>query len=285
MRETKIVLEVADATRRLWSSAEGLPDVDVRRTRAGPYGHRLIMTRGVDHVLDQDVPPAALVAYKDLCVDVTDLDAAAAFLGPLLGLRTQERRPAVLRLGDGVEQHTVWLNLVGEERTVKNRVHLDVDVASVGEVLAAGAGVVDDSQPWTVLNHPQTGELCVVPRPSDRLRSYRVQAVVVDCADRDRAAAWWAARFGVEARSDGEDAWIDPGGGRPFDLVFVAVPEPRRVKNRVHWDVIGSTRDLLAAGATLLRARDDEIGWDVLADVEGNEFCVFAPEAGPHVAC
>ena len=37
--------------------------------------------------------------------------------------------------------------------------------------------------------------------------------------------------------------------------------------------------DLLAAGSTLLRAHDDEISWDVLADVEGNEFCVFAPRA------
>ena len=37
-----------------------------------------------------------------------------------------------------------------------------------------------------------------------------------------------------------------------------------------------STRQLLSRGATLLRARDDEIQWDVLADPEGNEFCVFA---------
>ncbi|MGI3786282.1 MAG: hypothetical protein ACRYG2_36520, partial [Janthinobacterium lividum] len=54
--------------------------------------------------------------YQDLCVDVTDLDAAAALLGPLLGLQPEERREHVLRLGDGVPAHTVWLNLVGEER-------------------------------------------------------------------------------------------------------------------------------------------------------------------------
>ena len=221
---------------------------------------------------------AARVVYKDLCVDVGDLEAAAAFLGPLLGLEEQERRAAVLRLGDDVDQHTVWLNLVPEPRTVKNRVHLDVDAASVEEVLAAGARVVDDSQPWTVLTHPEVGELCVFPRPPERLRAYRVHAVVVDCADQERVAAWWAARFGVEAQSDGEDAWIGAGDGRPFDLVFVPVPETKKVKNCVHWDVEGSTPDLLAAGATLLRARDDEIGWDQLLDVEGNEFCVFAPE-------
>lgn len=220
----------------------------------------------------------ARVAYQDLCVDVTDLDAGAAFLGPLLGLRRQERRERVLRLGDGTAGHEVWLNLVPEERTVKNRVHLDVDVASVDEVLAAGARVVDDSLPWTVLTHDQAGELCAFVRSPERLRPYRMYELVVDCADHERVAAWWAARFGVEAQSDGEVAWIGGGDGPPWEIVFAHVPEPKKVKNRVHWDVRGATPDLLAAGATLLRAHDDEIGWDVLADVEGNEFCVFAPE-------
>jgi hypothetical protein len=46
----------------------------------------------------------------------------------------------------------------------------------------------------------------------------------------------------------------------------------------VHWDVLGTTEELLAAGATLLRAQDSEISWDVLADPEGNEFCVFTQD-------
>ena len=55
------------------------------------------------------------------------------------------------------------------------------------------------------------------------------------------------------------------------------VPEPKTVKNRLHWDVRGDVDELIAAGARLLRARDEEISWDVLADPEGNEFCVFDP--------
>jgi glyoxalase superfamily protein len=223
------------------------------------------------------IEASARVAYKDLCVDVTNLDAGAAFLGPLLGLDSEERRPAVLRLGDGVAQHTVWLNLVGEERTVKNRVHLDVHVGAVVDVLAAGARVVDDRQPWTVVTQEQAGELCVFVRPPERLPRYRLYELVVDCTDHEQVAAWWAARFGVEVQSDGEVAWIAGGDGPPWELVFGSVPEPKLVKNRVHWDVVGSTGELLEAGATLLRARDDEIGWDVLADPEGNEFCVFPP--------
>lgn len=236
--------------------------------------------KGVDHVPDvqRGATPTARVTYQDLCVDVTDLDVAAAFFGPLLGLAVEERRPAVVRLGDGLAEHVVWLNLVPEERTVKNRVHLDVDVASVDDVLAAGARVLDDRQPWTVLTHDQAGELCVFVRPPERLRPYRLYELVVDSVDPDRVAAWWGARFGVEAHTDGEGTWIEGGGGLPWAINFVTVPERRRGKNRVHWDVVGSTSELLEAGATLLRARDDEIAWDMLADVEGNVFCVFAPE-------
>ena len=53
------------------------------------------------------------------------------------------------------------------------------------------------------------------------------------------------------------------------------MPEPKTVKNRIHWDVTGDAEALIAAGASVLRRPDDEIAWTVLADPEGNEFCVF----------
>ncbi|MCA1844386.1 MAG: hypothetical protein LC792_14590, partial [Actinobacteria bacterium] len=70
--------------------------------------------------------------------------------------------------------------------------------------------------------------------------------------------------------------------GTSFDgMAFVPVPEPKTVKNRVHWDVKGSVAALLEAGARMIRpATEDpepDRAWDVLADPEGNEFCVFAP--------
>ena len=52
----------------------------------------------------------------------------------------------------------------------------------------------------------------------------------------------------------------------------------KTVKNRMHFDVVGETWPLLAAGARMVREQDDEIEWSVLADPEGNEFCVFPPE-------
>jgi Glyoxalase-like domain len=57
---------------------------------------------------------------------------------------------------------------------------------------------------------------------------------------------------------------------------FVPVPEPKTAKNRVHWDVtVPAVAPLVEAGAVVLREPDGDIGWHVLADPEGNEFCAF----------
>ena len=58
---------------------------------------------------------------------------------------------------------------------------------------------------------------------------------------------------------------------------FVPVPEPKTVKNRIHWDVtVPGVAPLVEAGATVLREPGGGIGWHVLADPEGNEFCILS---------
>ena len=102
--------------------------------------------------------------------------------------------------------------------------------------------------------------------------------IVVDSADPVRIATWWADVLGVE-RKDHEHgfSYLEAVPEAPFEaLVFVPVPEPKTVKNRIHLDV--TTADvqlLLDAGASLLRPEDEEISWSVLADPDGNEFCAF----------
>ncbi len=105
----------------------------------------------------------------------------------------------------------------------------------------------------------------------------------LDANDHQKLADWWCAALGYVRRDtlDGTErdpAWpvpiVDPGGSGP--LIWInPVSEPKSVKNRMHLDVRGVTAELLATGATLVRARDEEIDWDILADPEGNEFCVF----------
>jgi extradiol dioxygenase family protein len=216
------------------------------------------------------------VEFKDLCLDVNDLATAARFWAPVLGL-TAEVRDRVVLLADGVAGHAVWLNLVPEERSVKNRVHLDVHTPSIDSLVQRGARVVMEQDHWTVMADVEGGEFCAFVRESPMLPSYRLYELVVDAADPERIAGWWAERFGAVAGTDQQQgfSWVEPAGGLPWEMVFSPVPEPKTVKNRVHWNVLGEADALLPLGATLLRRRDQEIDWDVLADPEGNEFCVF----------
>lgn len=163
---------------------------------------------------------------------------------------------------------------VPEHKTVKQRVHLDVHAPSVESLLELGATRAPGypEERWTVLLDPEGGELCAFVR--DEVPAYRTYEVVVDAADPETIARWWADVFGVEAQNEGEPWWwLEDVPGMPFEsLVFQPVPEPKTVKNRIHWDVYGEVAELMDQGATI---DSEQPRWTVLQDPEGNEFCVF----------
>jgi len=216
----------------------------------------------------------ALARFRDLCIDAVDHEAMASFWASLLGLTAESVEATGVKLVGPTPEHTVWINRVPEPVTVKQRVHLDVHVGAVEEALALGATPLDlESFKWKVLRDPEGGELCVFER--DEVPDYRLYEVVVDVGDGVAAASWWAGVLGATARQEEDWLVVDEIPGAPFEcLVFQEVSEPQMVKNRVHWDVtVPDLEELIAAGATVLRAPDDEITWTVLADPQGNEFC------------
>jgi catechol 2,3-dioxygenase-like lactoylglutathione lyase family enzyme len=224
--------------------------------------------------------------FKDLCLDAVDVDEAARFWSPTLGLEACRSGPNVWLAGASPTQ-TIWINQVPEPKTVKNRVHLDVHTSSLDELTGRGARVVTPATaelPWTVLTDPDGQEFCGFVRdsPGRSVPDYRLYEVVVDCADPKPVARWWASVLGGELERDGGDWTLTRAPGIPFEyLVFLTVPEPKTVKNRVHWDVEAADPQLLIdAGATLLRPRGGDIAWHVLADPAGNEFCAFVPGPG-----
>jgi glyoxalase superfamily protein len=222
----------------------------------------------------------AIAAWKDLCVDVVDPGVMGPFWAGTLGLEPKPLDDGDVLLTGPTPQHRVWLNTVPEPVTVKQRVHLDVHAAGTEEVLARGATPLDVGRlKWDVLRDPEGGELCVFVR--DDPPSYKLLEVVVDAVDAHEITAWWAEVLGATVQdNDGDEAfsWFEDAPGMPYTLVFQQVPEPKTVKNRVHWDVeTDDVQLLLDRGATLLREPDDAVYWHVLADPEGNEFCVFRP--------
>ncbi|MZD09581.1 VOC family protein [Streptomyces sp. SID5785] len=112
-----------------------------------------------------------------------------------------------------------------------------------------------------------------------------VQNVAIDCADPYALARFWSAVTGCppdpEDGPDARETRVQLTEGPA--LYFNRVPEPKTGKNRVHLCLRpDTTRDaevgrLLALGATLVadRRAPDGTGWAVLADPEGNEFCVL----------
>lgn len=179
----------------------------------------------------------------------------------------------------GPDGLVVVMNPVPEPKTVKHRVHLDLHVGSLDELTGLGATILHPQEetgfPWTVLQDPDGGEFCAFLK--DEPPAFRLYDMVVDCKDPETAAGWWADRFGVEVGGDPTNPWywIDQVPGMPFEnLVFVPVPEPKTVKNRIHWDVRGDVAEFREAGAQVLW---EQPRWVTMTDPEGNEFCVFPP--------
>ncbi|MET1058188.1 MAG: VOC family protein [Nocardioides sp.] len=224
----------------------------------------------------------SLARWQDLCLDATDPERLAAFWAPVLGLRRDPAITHAVTLVGAEPTQRVWINSVDRPKRVKNRLHLDVYAESVDELVALGATVLapaeDTGLSWTVMADPEGGEFCAFLRDPAELPAYRLHGIVIDAADPRALAAWWGDVFGVAPVVDETHDWHTLEHATPdpvLTLDFVPVPEPRVGPNRVHWDVTGDVEPLLSAGATRLWDMPD---WTVLADPEGNEFCVFPSE-------
>jgi hypothetical protein len=113
-------------------------------------------------------------------------------------------------------------------------------------------------------------------------------AVVIDCRDAWSLAGFWGEALGRRTRRRWTDAhgttYVQLDAAVGPALLFQAVDEPKGGKNRLHLDIApteGRTQDdevarLVALGAKVLSDEPD-LSWVVLADPEGNEFCVLPP--------
>ncbi len=122
----------------------------------------------------------------------------------------------------------------------------------------------------------------------------------VDCSDAFALSEWWKQVLGYvdidgDPNEPGREECMIRSAETGHQLLFIEVPDARQVKNRLHFDLrpVDGTRDeevarLLAIGATQVddqrEVRGDGTGWMVLADPEGNEFCVLRSDAERGVA-
>ena len=112
--------------------------------------------------------------------------------------------------------------------------------------------------------------------------SSRFTELVVDCRDPRSLAEFWCAVLDWRVTEEVEGL-VEIAGDEPGPtLLFIPVPEPKTVKNRLHIDVNPRDREqeeeverVLALGARRVDVGQGDVDWVVLADPEGNEFCIL----------
>ena len=125
-----------------------------------------------------------------------------------------------------------------------------------------------------------------VPADTDSM-PVRLHHIVVDAHDLPGLARFWTQALGWKVLSERErEIVIGTDENAPVGMCFMPVTDPKTVKNRVHLDLTSSAqdRDQEIERLVALGARRVDIGqtgtesWTVLADPEGNEFCVIRPK-------
>jgi predicted enzyme related to lactoylglutathione lyase len=120
-----------------------------------------------------------------------------------------------------------------------------------------------------------------------------ISHTTIDSADAYAQSVWWAEVLGFaedpeDPNLPGHEECMIFSADKATRVLFIEVPEKKSVKNRIHLDLVpaAGTRDeelarLIAHGATVVDdlRRPDGRGWVVLADPEGNEFCILRSEA------
>ncbi|GLZ78236.1 hypothetical protein Afil01_30430 [Actinorhabdospora filicis] len=228
-----------------------------------------------------------------------DDSALGAFWAQVLGWELSHEAPGVTNLEPaGItypDPTAVCIDLVvsTEPKTVKNRVHIDLAATSpahqaeiVARLQGLGATLTDIGQgdvPWTVMADPEGNEFCVLDSLYDQTGP--IASVIADCADPRAMADFWgqATDWTVHKVTDDTAVLRSSKDVGPY-LQFIRVSEPKTVWNRVHIDVapyIGDDLDteiarLEGLGATRIDL-GDAIHWTVMADPEGNEFCLLSP--------
>jgi predicted enzyme related to lactoylglutathione lyase len=233
----------------------------------------------------------------NLCFDANDPDRLARFWASALAWDLDDETDDEIHVlpTDGT-RFILDFFPVPEPKTAKNPIHLDLVSESVqhqrevvDRLLALGAQHVDIGQEpdadHVVLADPEGNEFCVVLRGEFLADTGFLGAVVFEPAHPATGHFWGhASGWPIVYDQDGDVAIRAPDGHGPF-LTFGPPGTAKSGKNRLHFDVAPYAGDdqatevdrLLALGARRVDIGQGDVAWVVLADPDGNEFCVLPP--------
>jgi hypothetical protein len=232
-------------------------------------------------------------------IDANEPMRMARFWGSALSWELDTESPEELALvpTDGT-RFIVLFEPVPEPKTEKNRIHLDLVSESrehqaeiVDRLTALGARPVDVGQrrdaDHTVLADPEGNEFCVVVRGEFLATTGLIGAIVFEPADYPVVGRFWSEATGwpVVYDQDGDIALRDPSGTGPFMTFGPPIDASKRAKNRLHLDIAppadgdqdAEVERLIRLGARRIDIGQGDVSWVVMADPQGNEFCVLTP--------
>jgi hypothetical protein len=233
-----------------------------------------------------------------LCVDANDPLRLAHFWAATLHWDIYDETDEEISLvpTDGTRFLFVFLP-VPEPKEGKNRIHLDLVSESpehqsemVDRLKALGARRVDIGQAsnvdHVVLADPEGNEFCVVLRGDFLATTGLIGAIVFEPAD-PIVGRFWSEATGwpIVYDQDGDTAIREPDGRGPFVTFGPPNGAAKTGKNRLHLDIapptdgdqVAEVERLIALGARRIDIGQGDVSWVVLADPEGNEFCVLTP--------
>jgi hypothetical protein len=242
-------------------------------------------------------------------IKARDDAAVGRFWAAALGWGVDSEGPGVTNVyPDGVDWPDpaalgVDVVTVPDPETVRYRAHLDLATSSdahqaelVARLTELGATPADIGQgdvPWTVLADPEGNVFCVLEPRAIYSDTGPIAAVVVDCVDpRAMARFWGEATDWIVHEADDDHATLRSGQGVGPYLEFLRTPGAATARHRTHIDLLPYSGDeqatevarLRSLGATPADIGQGDVSWDVLADPEGNEFCVLGPPTGDNPA-
>jgi hypothetical protein len=116
--------------------------------------------------------------------------------------------------------------------------------------------------------------------------SLKIGWLTIDSTDHKKLGEWWKEALDLEVVFEDTDEYAISGKGRlgsSWNILFLRVPDEKKVKNRLHLDLIpdrdkeAEASRLEALGATRADIGQKDVSWIVMADPEGNEFCILSP--------
>ena len=232
-----------------------------------------------------------------LCFDANDPLPLARFWAEALRWEVQDETEREIRLvpTDGTRFRIDFLP-VADTKIVKNRIHLDLTTASVDDqtqtvtrLVELGARHIDVGQgpddDHVVLADPEGNEFCII-EPTNNFLAGCGRLGSITCDGSRAAGYFWSEALGwpLVWDQDEETAIRAPDGTGPFITWGPPLP-PKTTKNRLHLDIAPpagvdqrvEVDRLVSLGASRIDIGQGDVDWVVMADPDGNEFCVLSP--------